>query len=430
MSASLFNDRLAAEFAATGSLLPETVLPLAQREAALERLLELGLPSLRDDAWRYANLRPIQSATLHPAANDAGATIAAATLLDGVTRPFPEDGARLVFVDGRLEQSLSTPLAKSGGLLPLEPAALPSARSAENRFALLNDIFVLDAARFRVTGECNLELIFIAGSAAQAAASYPRVQLQLAAGAHLTLVERHLGGSAAGTLSSSVCELELGRDATCRYYRAQDLAVTATHLETLQVRLDAGARLEAVFLQLGGGSVRSTLACDLAGRGASAQLQAVSLAKDHRTLDSAITVGHNAPDTVSQQELRAIAADRASIAFQSNVAVAATAPGADSRQSLKGLISGATAEINLRPQLEIDIDSVKASHGATTGAIDEATLFYLLSRGLDRETARLLLEWAFIEQVIGKVALPALRREFEERAVAHLGNRAALEALS
>lgn len=430
MSASLFNDRLAAEFAATGSRLPETVVPLAQREAALERLLELGLPALRDDAWRYANLRPVQSAILHPAANDPGASTAAASLLAGATRAFSDEGVRLVFLDGRLERSLSTPIAKSGGLSPLDAADAPSARSAENRFALLNDIFVLDAARFRVAGECKLELIFIAGGAAQAAASYPRVQLQLTPGAHLTLVERHLGGGKEGTLSSAVCELDLARDATCRYYRTQDLAVTATHLETLQVRLDAGARLEAVLLQLGGGSVRSTLSCDLAGRGASVQLQAVSLAKDSRTLDSAITVLHNAPDTASQQELRAIAAGRASIAFQSSVAVAATAPGADSRQSLKGLIAGATAEINLRPQLEIDIDSVKASHGATTGAIDEATLFYLLSRGLDRETARLLLEWAFIEQVIGKVALPALRREFEERAVAHLGNRAALEALS
>jgi Fe-S cluster assembly protein SufD len=141
-------------------------------------------------------------------------------------------------------------------------------------------------------------------------------------------------------------------------------------------------------------------------------------------------VRHSAQDTTSQQELRAIADARASIAFQSCVAVQATAAGADSRQSLKGLISGTTAEINLRPQLEIDIDSVRASHGATTGAIDEAMLFYLLSRGLDRETARQLLEWAFIETVIGQLSVPALRREFEQRAVDHLGNRAALEALA
>jgi Fe-S cluster assembly protein SufD len=213
-------------------------------------------------------------------------------------------------------------------------------------------------------------------------------------------------------------------------YRAQDLDLGATHIEALQARLDANASLEAVLLQLGGGSVRSTLDCDLAGRGASAQLNSVSLAAASRTLDSRLDVTHGAPDTASQQELRAIAGDRSSIAYQSHVVVKANAAGADSRQSLKGLIRAGTAEVNLRPQLEIDTDAVRASHGATTGAIDEAMLFYLLSRGLDAETARQLLEWAFIETVLGRIAIPALRREFETRAVAHLRNRAALEVLA
>ncbi len=176
--------------------------------------------------------------------------------------------------------------------------------------------------------------------------------------------------------------------------------------------------------------MRTNFDGDLAGRGASLQLQAASLAGDSRTLDGAITVRHVAPDTQSQQELRAIATGRASISFRSAVNVGNGAAGADSRQSLKGLIGGDGAEINLRPELEIDVDSVRASHGATTGAIDEGMLFYLLSRGVDRETARQLLEWAFVETVIGRISEPAVRREFEERTVARLGNRAAREVLA
>ncbi len=231
-------------------------------------------------------------------------------------------------------------------------------------------------------------------------------------------------------LTSAVARLTMARDATCRWYRLQDLAADATHLDTLQARLEAGSTLEAVLLQVGGGSVGTRLDCELAGRGAALQLHAASLADGQRTIDSAIHVRHVAPDTVSQQELRAIATGRASLSFHSAVSMSPAAPGADSRQSLKGLVGGDGAEVNLRPQLEIDVDSVRASHGATTGAIDENMLFYLLSRGIERETARQLLEWAFVETVIGKVAIPALRREFEERTVARLGNAAAREVLT
>lgn len=421
MSAAGFKERAQSTFDAVAARLPAEVVPTEQRRAALARMVELGLPGLRDDAWRYSNLRPLQAAALGPASNEAAAPLA-------VGLGTPVAGAiRLVFVDGRLDAAASTPVAARGALQALPAPAEPAVRSGDTRFALLNDAFALDAARFAVTGDTCLELVFVASAALS---GYPRVQLHVAPGARLTLVERHLGGGTAEALTSAVAELELARDAACRWYRVQDVASTATHLDALRARLEAGASLDAVLLQLGGGSVRTSFDCELAGRGAALQLQVASLAAEQRTQDNAIHVRHVAQDTRSQQELRAIAGGRAGIAFHSAVSVGSGAAGADSRQSLKGLVAGDGAEVNLRPQLEIEVDSVRASHGATTGAIDEGMLFYLLSRGLDRETARQLLEWAFIEAVIGRVELPAVRREFEERAVARLGNRAAREVLA
>jgi Fe-S cluster assembly protein SufD len=422
MSAAGFTDRLRAAFDAASASLPDAVVPAASRRAAIARLAELGLPGLRDDAFRYSNLRPLQSATLLPAANEVSRVDVSAA---GIGAPLP-GATRLVFVDGRLDAAASTPVATA--LQTLSSGMDTPVRSAETRFALLNDAFAMDAVRYAVNGEACLELVFV--SSVTATGSYPRVQLELRPGSRLTLVERHVGGGASGALSSAVAELTLARDAHCRWYRAQDLAPTATHLDALRARLDAGATLEAVLLQLGGGSVRTSFDVELAGRGAELQLQAASVAGDSRTLDGAITVRHVAPDTRSQQELRAIATGRASISFRSAVNVGNGAAGADSRQSLKGLIGGDGAEVNLRPELEIDVDSVRASHGATTGAIDENMLFYLLSRGVDRETARQLLEWAFVETVIGRIGEPAIRREFEERTVARLGNTAAREVLA
>jgi Fe-S cluster assembly protein SufD len=102
------------------------------------------------------------------------------------------------------------------------------------------------------------------------------------------------------------------------------------------------------------------------------------------------------------------------------VVVREGAHGTDSQQSLRGLLAGSEAEIDLRPQLQIDTDDVRCAHGATAGKLDDNMLFYLLSRGIDPETAQRLLKWAFLEDVISQIALPPLRRQVEERLAGQL----------
>jgi Fe-S cluster assembly protein SufD len=101
------------------------------------------------------------------------------------------------------------------------------------------------------------------------------------------------------------------------------------------------------------------------------------------------------------------------VAFNSKVTVRAGAHGSDSRQSLRGLLAGAEAEIDVRPQLEIHTDDVRCSHGATAGKLDDNVLFYLLSRGIDRDTAQQLLKWAFLADVVARIEIPDLKRSIE-----------------
>jgi Fe-S cluster assembly protein SufD len=110
--------------------------------------------------------------------------------------------------------------------------------------------------------------------------------------------------------------------------------------------------------------------------------------------------------------------------------IGAQAPGSDARQSLRGLIEGSGAEIDLRPRLEINTDDVKAQHGATTGQLDENLLFYLLARGVDRKTARALLKWAFLGDVLRAIDLPALRSAAEHGAAGQLPDVMAIGALT
>ena len=95
----------------------------------------------------------------------------------------------------------------------------------------------------------------------------------------------------------------------------------------------------------------------------------------------------------------------------------------------EGLLAGPEAEIDVRPQLEIYTDDVKCSHGATAGKLDDNMLFYLLSRGLDRDTAQRLLKWAFLEDVVARIEVPELRRQIEQSLAGQLNETVHLKEL-
>jgi Fe-S cluster assembly protein SufD len=168
----------------------------------------------------------------------------------------------------------------------------------------------------------------------------------------------------------------------------------------------------------------------LAGRGAALTWQAIALGRGEQVHDIALKVEHQAPETGTEETFRGIADQRARVAFSGHIRIDPTAPGSQARQSLRGLIEGGTAEIDLRPRLEILTDDVRAVHGATTGRLDENLLFYLLSRGIDPTTARTLLKWAFLGDVLREIELPELRAEAERLAAGQLADAPALGALA
>ena len=430
-----FTERLRREYAEALPALPAGVATPQLRGAALEQAAALGLPALREDAFRYASLRPLEKARLVPAARPTEADEArAASRLPAAVAGF----TRYVFVNGRFAPSLSAAAGDlPGGQFQARSHAPPAGGAAvfllkpgaEERFAWLNDAFAVDTAALGIAGAARVEVVFLEVPTADGGAGYPRLEVRVAAGARLELIERHLGsGGAHGLINGSV-QLELAADAAAEHYRWQGCDADATVLDTLLATVGDRAHYTLSLISLGAAAARSAQRIRLAGVEARASVNGMSLADAKCVIDTSILVEHAGRATRSEQLLRGIANDRSAISFNSRVEVAASAGGADSRQSLKGLIGGHGAEVNLRPQLEILTDEVSASHGATTGALDENTLFYLLSRGLDPHTARQLLEWAFIEAVMSRIGDASLRRQVELATVKRLGNAAALEAV-
>jgi Fe-S cluster assembly protein SufD len=413
----------------------------ARRRAAMAALAETGLPGSRDETWKYANLRLLERQSFTPAAltppADAGAAARVAADLPAALAGV----ARYVFVDGVFAPALSDALAATAARVtplaaradtPDAPAPSPVPQSelgVDQRFALLNEAFATDGAAIAVPAgaeAARIEIIFVASAEAQLGASYPRVELRLEAGARLVLVERHLSAGAGASFVTSAVSAELARGAALDHYRLQELSSRAILFDTLGATLaqEASYRLHAIGS--GAAAARSTLRLQLIGERADLALSVAALGDRHQLQDTYALVEHLAPRAHTEETFRGISAGRARVAFNGKIVVAREAHGTDSRQSLRGLLAGPEAEIDVRPQLEIYTDDVRCSHGATAGKLDDNMLFYLLSRGLDRATAQRALKWAFLEDVIARIEVPALRRQIEERLAGQMQDGAAL----
>jgi Fe-S cluster assembly protein SufD len=397
----------------------------AARRLALQTLQAHGLPTARDENWKYANLRVLERQRFLPA---APAAAAAAPPLPGPLAGF----SRYVFIDGVLNPALSATLGATSPLAAGAAADPAAPRGGDERFALLNELFATGGAHIRVprgaAASC-LELVHVASAQSTAGASYPRIACVLEADAACTLIERHVSAGDVASFVNSAVTVTLGRGARLDHYRLQDLNARSTLFDTLSADVGAAAQYRLHAIATGAQVARSTSVVRLTGEQAQVSLGAASLGDARQLQDGYAIIEHHGPASRAQQTFRGIAAGRARVAFNSKVVVAASARGTDSRQSLRGLLAGPEAEIDVRPQLEIYTDEVRCSHGATAGKLDEDMLFYLLSRGLSRDTAQRLLKWAFLEDVIAQIAVPALRRQIEERLAEQLRDDTLLELL-
>jgi Fe-S cluster assembly protein SufD len=422
--------RIAQEHEASAAQRASTPESANRQRLAIEALAARGLPTSRDENWKYAGLRSLERARFAPPSRQHPAPGLAAAL------PRPLEGySRHVFVDGHFEAEYSIPSAKTGLVICTSPAAVASPLAAhhdDERFALLNEAFSGDGAYVEAaaSGEAHcVELVFVASADSQSAASHPRIDIVTTSGARLSVVERHLSIGSDANLVNCAVRVHVAEGARVEHVRVQQAGARSTWIDTLLASVARDGDYQLNLINLGGVSARSTLRAVLVGERAQIGLRCASIASRHQVQDVYAHVEHVAANAVSRQGFRGISGGRARVAFNSKAVVQDTARGTDAHQSLRGLITGAEAEVDVRPQLEIYTDDVRCAHGATTGKLDEVMLFYLLSRGLDQATAQMLLKWAFLEDVVSKVEVADLRRQIEQAVAGHMGDTALEELL-
>ncbi|MGC1521267.1 MAG: Fe-S cluster assembly protein SufD [Steroidobacteraceae bacterium] len=400
------------------------------RERALQRFLALGLPTLSDETWRYTNLRSLAAQSFVDAPQRAHGDLAPGAALSLLGESA---GATVVLVNGHALSPISDRLINGieihslRDISQLDPMLLqrylePLPDADQQRWALLNTALFQDGLFIKITARCATPLVILhvaSGDDANAIA-YPRIIVEAAPGSGATLIEQHVAQGEHTPLINSSTQIFLGRDAQFEHYRVYATGAGATHLDSLRIHQDKDSRCRQFTVALGGGLVRTNLEAHLDAPGASLESRSLLVGHEDRHVDCVNIVTHGAPDTRSAQTARAIAGDTSRLIFNSKVIVDAGAVRSQSQQSCRGLLLSPAAEIDTRPQLEIHADEVKCAHGATTGRLDPDMLFYMLSRGLDRETAQSLLVFAFLADVLTGMSVEPARAAIEHALISQL----------
>ena len=210
-------------------------------------------------------------------------------------------------------------------------------------------------------------------------------------------------------LATQVIEVFVGRNAVFDLYELEETHTGNTRFSNLYVRQEAGSNVLLNGMTLTCGTTRNTTRVLLAGEQAELNMCGMAIADKNQHVDNRTVIDHAVPSCRSNELYKYVLDEQATGAFAGLILVRPGAQHTDARQTNRNLCATRDARMYTQPQLEIYADDVKCSHGATVGQLDDAALFYMRQRGIPLHEARLLLMFAFVNEVVDTIRLDALR---------------------
>ncbi len=397
----------------------------ARREEAMARLESAGLPSLKDEEHRRTDLESIY-------APDYGLNL---TQIEVDTNPdevfhcdVPNMSTLLYFVvnDSFYKSKCPAPSKLPEGVVAgslreiadrypqlVEPyygkiadvnrdgtVALNTAFAQDGFFLYIPDGVVMEKPiqlvnifRGTVDFMVNRRILVVVGKGAQAK----------------LLVCDHSDESEVKFLNTQVCEIFVDDDAVFDYYDMEEASENTSRVASTFVHQGARSNVLVNGIVLHNGVTRNSTYTTFAGEHAELTLCGMAIADKEQSVDNYTHIDHAVSHCHSNELFKYVLNDSARGAFSGRILVRHGAQKTEAYQSNKNLCASPTAKMYTKPQLEIYADDVKCSHGATVGQLDANALFYMRARGISEAEARMLLMFAFTNDVIEQVRLEALK---------------------
>ena len=233
-----------------------------------------------------------------------------------------------------------------------------------------------------------------------------RFELESCANAKLLLCSHTLSEDKFATNEN--IEIDLGENAVLDIAIMQNEHNNSIHNTRFDISLASNAILRFHIITLHGGEISNTIEVNLNGKGGECELNGLYLANGKQHISNKINISHNEPECRSSQLFKGILEDEAITRFSGTILVAKDAQKTEAYQANNNLLSSDFAKAYTQPHLEIYADDVKCSHGATVGSLNDDELFYMRSRGISYNEAKLLQQQAFAYAALAKINNPQL----------------------
>ena len=392
------------------------------RLKAMENFESKGFPNKRDEEWKYTSLKSIlnHDYSIFPSVENN------VELQD--VKPYilhEIESYKIVFVDGVYSSFLSS-TTHEGADICLLSAALKKPKykividhyfntiaSNTNSLTSLNTAFSKEGAFIHIPKNTVLEkpiqiLYFSTGNESKLMLN-PRNLIIVGENSHVQIYERHQSLSKNTVLTNAVSELFVQKRAIIHYDKVQNDTLNASLIDSTYVQQKESSIATINTFSFGGKLIRNNIEVTHAGEHLTTNLNGLTLIGEKQHVDNHTTIYHNNENCESHELYKGIYDDASTGVFNGKVIVDKQAQKTNAFQQNDNVLIGNKASINAKPQLEIFADDVKCSHGCTIGELDEKAMFYLKSRGIPEKEAKALLLFAFGNNVIEKIKIPALK---------------------
>lgn len=423
-------DRLVSLFEQNKEILNQGSSPILNRirEVSVKRFAQIGIPDFKYEDYKYTNLKPaFEKSYRQELVRESGLI----NLNEVFKCNIPELDTHLVFlVNGWFYNGNNPAAALPKGVVlgSLEQLANEQPELLQNylnrQAGLSNDPMVALNTAFAKDGffihipkgavvEKPIQIINLLSSDDNLMVTQRNLIVAEAGSQVKVLVCDHTLTSAS-FLYNSVSEVFVGEDALVDVYTIQNHHNQSTTINSSFHRLQRNSNLVTGTVSLHGGLIRNNLKVTFNGDHSEANVNGISFTDKKQHVDNFTMIEHAMPNCLSNQIYKNILDDESTGAFAGRIHVARDAQQTNAFQRNNNVLLSDKARMQTKPQLIIDADDVKCSHGATVGQINEEALFFLRARGIGEKEARMMLMNAFAREVVQKISIEPLRDRIDE----------------
>lgn len=388
--------------------------------------LEKGLPTLKWEHWKYTNLTFLNKIDF-----DFENQIIDKTLLEKSEFYYNlADSYKIYLINGELANNISEYNDKNisfyyyddiskNGIVEFSDYYGKLLNETDHTFAQINSVLVENVVVIKINNNTNLEKAVQINNIIDSrnSSKFINTRFLIISGksSSCKIIENTYTFGENNSVINTVKEIFMENNSHLNYYKIQDDKQNLHNFDFTQVKQERDSHFDEAAISINGKFIRNDLRSELNGENIETHFYGAFIAGDNDYVDNHTYVDHSKPNCFSNENYRGIISGKATGVFNGKIMVRPQAQKTNAYQSNKNILLSPNATINTKPELEIYADDVKCSHGATSGALDKTSLFYLQARGIDLPKAERMLLKAFILEIVNEIKIEKLQELIIER---------------